>query len=285
MHILINKKLPFLMGIAIIITSLIAISPVFASVIMYSSIEPKINESVDEFSVNETPVNSTLQLYWVNLTPKNDIYGKKVMPGYTIALGRVYDLTYVSGVSKKYAWWKDYKVQGSNCYPDVIVNTSYVETNGKINPKSVYLDPQIWKVGDWYQWDGCYQLPYNKNHPEAQYVPYMRDNNLAFKIINDPNPPDQKIVYEFCTNQTGNQTINDVSRWGIQFMDQFTGEYLGEPKWTACIAPAPTKEIPTKEITVIVTMAQEPVKEEEGWPLWYYPIGILIAFIVYRLFW
>jgi hypothetical protein len=168
-----HRKSLLHMGTAIFVVLLIAVLPVLA------------DESV--------LVNGTF--YWRNITPQNDIYEKVVYPGDTIVLGRTYDLTYVSGVNKRFAWWSDDNNEGMTCTPDIINNISYIDTGGKISPKNVTLDPDHWRTGNWWQWDGCYQLRYSRSEPEARYSVYTADNNLMFHIIRDPIPPTPVIIY------------------------------------------------------------------------------------------
>lgn len=188
-------------------------------------------------------VNGTL--YWRNITPQNDIYEKVVYPGDTIVLGRTYDLTYVSGATKRFAWWSDSNIEGTTCTPDLINSISYIDTNGKSNPKNVTLDPEHWRTGNWWQWDGCYQLPYSRSEPEPRYTVYTNDNNLMFKIIRDPIPPTPEIIY-------------------------------------VSAVPTPT---PIKTTAIPTTTAMPAPVPEEGWPWWYYPIGAVIAIIGIRIFW
>lgn len=122
-------------------------------------------------------------LYWANITPQNDIYELSVNPGDTLLQGRSYDLMNVYGFSGTFAHWNDWKTEYENCNPDIIINTSYIKTNGRVNPKNVYLDPSMWATGDWFQWDGCFDR-YEKGQTEANYVPYSNDNAKMFKIIN-----------------------------------------------------------------------------------------------------
>ena len=219
-----NKKTTQLLRIAILLC-VFAIFPVFA----------------------ETHGNNGL-LYYSNLTPKNDIYEKVVMPGYTVALGRTYDLTHVSGVSKTYAWWSDWRIQGLTCTPTTIIKTSYIETNGMINPKNIKLDPEMgWKVGDWFQWDGCFEKPYQKGQTGPSYQPYLSDNNLVFTIIYDPNPP--------------------------------------TPEPTPTPTPEPTTPEPTRTATPLPTTTPTPKIKDEGWPWWYYGIGIFLTLIGLRIIW
>ncbi len=187
-------------------------------------------------------------LYFSNTTPINNIYEKVVLPGHTLALGRTYDLTHVSGVSKAYAWWSDWRIQGTTCTPTTVINTSYILTNGRVNPKNVTLNPSDgWKVGDWYQWDGCFQKPYQKGQIEPGYQPYLSDNNLMFHVIYDPNPP--------------------------------------VPEPTITEAPISTTSIPTPTTAIPVPTTAIPEIKDEGWPWWYYGLGTFIAVVIIRILW
>ena len=198
-----------------------------------------------------SPVSAALingTFYENNVTPQNDIYETVVHPGDTIVLGRTYDLTYVSGVSKAYAWWKDWKIEGSTCTPDLIIETDYIKTNGKMNQKSVFIDPKTWKTGDYFQWDGCYEQHYQKGQVEPTYSVYMRDNNRMFTVIYDPHPPTPK------------------------------------PRITV---PVTLYKTPEPVITVtLVQLTMAPVKQKDhGWP-WYYWVGaVVIVGLVLRVIW
>lgn len=215
-----TKNLSVLIGTAIIL-ALIAVPPVSSAL-----------------------VNGTF--YWRNITPQNDIYEKVVMPGDTIVLGRTYDLTYVSGSSKKFAWWKDKTVEAVNCKPDIINSISYIDTNGKIRQNNVTLNPENWTVGDWWQWDGCFQMKFQQNHIEPQYQPYYQDNNLMFHVIYDPNPP------------------------------------TPVPTTIITTVPPTTTKPPTLPP---MTKPTPPVPKDESWPWWYYPIGIISIIIIGRIIW
>lgn len=187
--------------------------------------------------------------YFRNITPQNDIYETVVHPGDTIVLGRTYDLTYVYGVTGQFAWWKNDNNAGMTCTPDLVINTSYIATNGRINPKSVYLDSTIWKTGDYYQWEGCYQLRYVKGNTAPQYSPYIADNNLMFHVIYDPHP------------STPHPT----------------------PTFPPTITATPT---PTKT-PLPVTLAPDPTtpKKQEKFPVWWLIGGIFGVILIGLWFW
>lgn len=123
--------------------------------------------------------------YYRNTTPQNDPNEFIVKPGDTIYLGKIYDLRYVMGSSKQFAWWKDWKVQGTDCSPDIVNSISYIDTWGNVTPKNVYIDPAKYRIGNWWQWDGCF-MDYNFKTGEKIWRPYTADNNLAFRIVNPP---------------------------------------------------------------------------------------------------
>ena len=137
-------------------------------------------------SVENPPQSNTTIFYYNNITPQNDPKEWRVYPGDTLYLGGTYDLSYVTGTTKQFAWWKDWKYESTDCNPDVVNSVSYIDTNGRINPKMVYLDPEKYKVGNWWQWDGCFIDPSPKKNGEIHWLPYKNDNSLAFRIIYPP---------------------------------------------------------------------------------------------------
>ena len=214
-----NNKMQLFIGIAIILC-LIVIPPVSSALI-----------------------NGTF--YFRNTTPQNDIYEKVVMPRDTIVLGHTYDLTKIEGSSKKFAWWSNDQIEDTTCTPDLIIDISYINSNGKIRPDQVYLDPSLWKVGNWFQWDGCFELPYQRNTDNPQFSVYHQDNNFVFTIIRDPVTPTPQIIY-------------------------------------VSAQPTPTPK-PTR--TTIIPHTTAVPEKQGDWPWWYYPIGIGIGAVIIRIFW
>lgn len=196
-------------------------------------------------------INGTL--YYADVI-ENDIHESGVMPGDTIVLGRTYDLTKVIGVSKIFAWWQDpYQVETS-CKPDLLYPVGYVETNGKIRPNNVTLDPEIWKTGSYWQWDGCFISTYGSK--KGTLVPYVADNNLAFKVINDPFP--EKITPVPTTEIT--PLPNVTPDFEVNLSEDFI--------------------IITPEITTIPNPVQK-----ESIPWYYYLLGIFGIIIVFKYLW
>jgi len=184
------------------------------------------------------PINGTKIFYYNNETPQNDPKEWRVYPGDTIYLGGTYDLQYVMGVSKQFAWWKDWKIEGMDCNPSIVNTVSYIQTNGRINPKMVYIDPEKYKVGNWWQWDGCF-IDLTTSSGETKWLPYKADNNLAFRIIYPPYTPTPTPTPEI---------------------------YIPPP------TPIKTITTPTINITPIETPVQD-----TGWPWWMWVIILLIV--------
>jgi hypothetical protein len=185
--------------------------------------------------------------YWRNITPQNNIYEKVVMPGDTILLGHFYDLTKVYGYSGDFAHWNDQSLEGMNCHPDIVNTVNYIKTNGKIKKDNVYLDPKNWTTGDWLQWEGCYQKPYDRSLGYGEFVPYIADDNLMFTIISDPYPTPA------------------ITRVPL-------------PTITTIPTPMPTTLKP-------VTLAPEP-KKTDPFPMWIVYIGgFLIVIFIVVVFW
>jgi hypothetical protein len=144
------------------------------------------------------------------------------------------------GTSKQFAWWKDWKYESTDCNPDEVVTISYIDTRGAVNPKMVYIDPAKYKVGNWWQWDGCF-VDRTSTASEPKWLPYKADNNLAFRIINPPYTPTPTPTPEI-------------------------------------IIPTPTRP-PTITPTINITPIETPVKVDTGWP-WYMWIGLVLVVIV-----
>lgn len=172
----------FLLGI-IVLSGALMIPPVFAIPLPNETPIPAMHTS---YTI-PNPSGGTF-VYWRNITPQNDIYEKVVYPGDTIVLGRNYDLRNVAGTSQNFAWWDNESAQGTDCDPDQLTTINYVDTQGRIHPDDVFIDPVLWRVGDWFQWEGCYMLPYEKDQEKPRYSPYHQDNNLVFHVIEDPHP-------------------------------------------------------------------------------------------------
>lgn len=137
-------------------------------------------------SPDHPPSENATIFYFGNNTPQNDPKEWRVYPGDTIYLGGTYDLSYVMGISKQFAWWKDWKYQSTDCNPDLVNTVSYIDSRGAINPKMVYIDPEFYRTGNWWQWDGCFVDPSSSKVGEVHWLPYKNDNNLAFRIIYPP---------------------------------------------------------------------------------------------------
>jgi hypothetical protein len=216
--------------------------------------------------------------YYNNITPQNSPFELRVNPGDTLYLGRAYDLSYVDGVSKSFAWWSDWKTQATDCEPDKIVTVGYIETNGTIDPRAVYLDPTVFKPGMWWQWDGCFEQ-YNYKTGESSWVPYPNDNNLAFIIVNMPERPAKTPNISVNNSIRGDGAIktipNSSIRGGIPekvSVDIVKPTIQSTARGDNVISSEITTATPKVNITMISTQ-----KENATWPWWYYLIMILVA--------
>jgi hypothetical protein len=191
--------------------------------------------------------------YYNNITPHNDPMELKVHPGDTIYLGRSYDLTDVLGWNYSFSNWKDWKIEGSDCNPDVTVDVDYIRTNTGTDPKLVYLDPSIWKTGDWFQYEGCYAVMQRNSDGTISEVmtPYMRDNNRMFTIIYPPV------------------------------------KLLPSSPLAGQIVPVQGYQSPFVNVTLAATTTsqQEIPMQDSGWPWWYYLAGIIVVLIVLKYTW
>jgi len=161
----------------------------------------------------DSPAEGTKIFYFNNNTPQNDPKEWRVNPGDTIYLGGTYDLTQVMGTSKQFAWWKDWKYESTDCNPTQVNTVSYIDSRGAVNPKMVYIDPAKYKIGNWWQWDGCYiDTSYSTyksgdDNGKVRWLPYANDNNLAFRIINNPTPKTPEPTPEITVKVTRPITI------------------------------------------------------------------------------
>jgi hypothetical protein len=200
-------------------------------------------------SPEHPPSENVTIFYYNNITPQNDPKEWRVYPGDTIYLGGTYDLQYVVGVSKQFAWWENWKYQSTDCNPDIVNTVSYIDTNGRINPRMVYIDPEQYKVGNWWQWDGCF-IDRSTTSGETHWLPYKADNNLAFRIIYPPVWPKPT------------PTIEQI------FIPQ----------------PAPIKAVITTP-TINLTPMETPARDSGGmpWYFWAVIIGVIILIFIFVL--
>jgi hypothetical protein len=203
------------------------------------------------------PVHADL-LYWQNITPHNDPFELKVNPGDTLYMGRGYDLSYVYGTSKKFAWWKDWSTEDLNCNPDKIVDISYISNNGKLDPRLVFIDSGKGFIpGNWYQWDGCFER-YDYSTHTITMVPYLADDNLAFRVVYPPYRPPV--------------TIKEPTP---------TFDIHGLEKENAAL-----KAFAESNLSVNVTMNQSAeLQNDREVPIWYYFIAAFLVFVVFRIIW
>jgi hypothetical protein len=93
-----------------------------------------------------------------------------VHQGENISQGNYYDLTGVYGFSGTVANWNDEDNEGIT-YPDHVVFLS--------KPRTVYIDPAIFPVGRWHQFDGGVNTTGGYS--------FGSDNTYVFKVVANPN--------------------------------------------------------------------------------------------------
>ena len=183
----------------------------------------------------------------------NDPIESRPAQGDTLYLGKTYDLTGVSGVSRAYAYWKDWKLENTNCQPDRIVDINYYKT--LTNREAVWLDPAIFTTGNWYYWDEieCNLTWYDFNNGTLMHQdkPFPSDNKLAFRITNAP----QAYVW---------QQQNAITSTEIE---GYRSYYEKPPA-----GPAPYK---ASDLTTN--------PEAESWPLWIYILIVIAALAAFAL--
>jgi len=108
-----------------------------------------------------------LSLSIITLIPSTSAY-YYVQQGDTITLGETYDLTGVCGWTGKLGYWEHSYQEKSSIEPDIII-----DLNNYRKIEIVFLDPTIWKVGNWYQWDGKGEE--------------IHENTFVFRINNTKN--------------------------------------------------------------------------------------------------
>jgi hypothetical protein len=67
----------------------------------------------------------------------------------TINQTETYDMTSVYGWTGKFAHWDNSYDENTDVEPDQIVDLNKIKKS-----YAVYIDPAIWKLGNWYQYDG-----------------------------------------------------------------------------------------------------------------------------------
>jgi hypothetical protein len=104
-----------------------------------------------------------------------------VEQGSTITQGETYDLEGVYGWTGKLAWWGKWYDEGGTNNPAVIVDLNDYKTY------AVYIDPDLFQVGNWYQWDGMSQSEHANNfvfRVNASSKPIIKLNKTTPTIPN-----------------------------------------------------------------------------------------------------
>jgi hypothetical protein len=192
-----------------------------------------------------------------------------VYQGDILEQGKVYDISGVTAFGEHYgefAYWKDWWQEGGASTPTIInrIEKRYLY--------SVCIDPDRWKVGNWYKYNG-----------EKEY---KNENNFAFSVVKgnstnatchaglDPTPVPTAIIYD----------ITGVPTTPIPTETEPQLEPTSEPTILRTAEPTPAGTIilqstptPTRVATRIVTGATPTFPPPRGLPL--SPIIVLIGLI------
>jgi hypothetical protein len=129
------------------------------------------------------PQVDALQYYQEGL--RNNPLELRISQGDSILLGKTYDFTGVSGLSQKFAYWKDWKIENTNCNPDKIIDIRPFKSG--MNKSAILIDPAVWSPGDYFFWDeyecniSAWDSDLHITIPRNK--PLAADNKLAFFVI------------------------------------------------------------------------------------------------------
>lgn len=113
-----------------------------------------------------------------------------VEQGMKINQTEVYDLSGVYGFSGELGWWKNWYDEGSDTEePDKIIDLN------DMNYYNVTLDPAVWNLGNWYQWDGV-----GKNN---------HGNTFVFKV--QPKNENVTVTPTKTVTPSGKTTVSPIS--------------------------------------------------------------------------
>lgn len=202
------------------------------------------------------PVSASVLVYGSNYNYSEVVLTNNsyVHQGENISQGYYYDLSGVYGWSGEVASWKnDYST--GNGMPDYIVNIA--------TPRKVLIDPSIYPVGKWYQWDGvsCDTSGYCKTG-------FGNNNAYVFAIVQQSNKTEpvitEVVTHSNITVLNENGTIEEIPVTSV------TNIVVTQP--TIEIENAQTIVIPTPiPITPEITIIPEVTVKS--------PIGIEIPFV------
>ena len=132
--------------------------------------------------------------YSINVLPNNSY----VHQGENISQGNYYDLSGIYGFSGVVVSWKDDDNAGIT-QPEYVITLSH--------PGNVYIDPEIFPAGRYYQWDGGYCYSDSDECTSS----FGHGNAYVFAVvgpIKEIIPQDRAVVRTAnITEQIGNQTI------------------------------------------------------------------------------
>jgi hypothetical protein len=169
-----------------------------------------------------------------------------VTQGSSINMSGTYDLEGVYGWTGKLAWWKTYYEEDTEIEPDVIIDLNNLKTY------AVYIDPSVWKLGNWYQWDG-------KGEPG-------HGNNFVFRVNGS-----QTGMVNISTKPTVRATITRTPDTPV-------------PEQSAVVIPLPTATTTPKVTAMIITPSPSPTFPKSSIDPFLVALGVIGGSLLFARF-
>ena len=174
-----------------------------------------------------------------------------VEQGMKINQTEVYDLSGVYGFSGELGWWKNWYDEGSDTEePDKIIDLN------KMNYHNVTLDPAVWNLGNWYQWDGL-----NKNN---------HGNTFVFRVM--PKPENVTWINTTITQKSAPSATIAVPS--------------GAPVYTVVVTAAPVPSVTAyydpKQVLATQIPTETPIMVKKS-PL--NPVVLVLGLIGFVVYW
>jgi Domain of unknown function (DUF3821) len=186
-------------------------------------------------------------------------YSQVVLPnqsyvhqGENISQGNYYDLSGIYGFSGMLCWWANEDNVGMS-YPDKIITLSG-------NPNDVYINPAVYPVGQYFQWDG------GVSNSSGYSYSFGADNAYVFYV----NPEQQPILQEKTVVHTSNITISQngsLVEIPVTYTEVQTFYAPLPPEQTTNYSASGTIEIPAPEITSAPEPVNPDVQDQNGIPI------------------
>ncbi len=192
--------------------------------------------------------------YSENVLPNNSY----VHQGENISQGDYYDLSGVYGFSGVLGWWKDQWAPGTT-YPDKTFDLNVMHL------RSIYIDPEKWPVGKYYQFDGAM---YGDNSTSGSY--FGNGNCYVFYVT---KPAENWTPTITNVTKTGEIEVNvggNITHVQVTYTEQVIETQTPVP--TATIEGQHTIVVGPQETQAMPTAAN--VVDRNGYPVNNVPEGM-----------